>query len=32
VAGLFGNLNWMVLVIPAAILVLALSLYFMKKD
>jgi hypothetical protein len=31
VAGLFGQLNWIVLVIPSAILVLALSLYFMKK-
>jgi len=31
VAGLFGQLNWMVLVIPTAILVLAVSLHFMKK-
>jgi uncharacterized membrane protein YqhA len=31
VSGLFGDLNWSVLVIPSAILVLALSLYFMKK-
>jgi uncharacterized membrane protein YqhA len=31
VTGLFGDLNWTVLVIPTAILVLALSLYFMKK-
>ena len=32
VSGLFGQLNWTVLVTPAAILVLALSLYFMKKS
>ena len=31
VAGLFGKLEWTVLVLPAAILVLAVSLYFMKK-
>ena len=31
VAGLLGNLDWRVLVTPSAILVLALSLYFMKK-
>jgi uncharacterized membrane protein YqhA len=31
VSGLFGQLDWMVLMIPGAILVLALSLYFMKK-
>ena len=32
VAGLFGKLEWTVLILPAAILVLALSLYFMKKS
>jgi uncharacterized membrane protein YqhA len=31
VAGLVGQISWMVLVIPAAILLLALSLFFMKK-
>ena len=31
VAGLFGKLEWTVLILPAAILVLAVSLYFMKK-
>ncbi len=32
VSGLFGQLDWTVMVIPSAILVLALSLYFMKKS
>ena len=31
VAGLVGQLSWSVLIIPAAILLLALSLFFMKK-
>jgi uncharacterized membrane protein YqhA len=31
VAGLFGKLEWTVLILPTAILVLAVSLYFMKK-
>jgi uncharacterized membrane protein YqhA len=31
VAGLFGQVAWSVLVIPAGILVLALSLFFMKR-
>ena len=31
VAGLFGTLEWSALLMPAAILILALSLFFMKK-
>ena len=31
-AGLFTKLDWMALVTPAAILVLSLSLYFMKRE
>jgi uncharacterized membrane protein YqhA len=31
VAGVFGKLDWTVLLTPVAILILALSLYFMKK-
>jgi hypothetical protein len=31
VAGLFGKLEWTVLILPVAILILAVSLYFMKK-
>ena len=31
VTGLFGQVSWSVMVIPAAVLVLALSLFFMKK-
>jgi uncharacterized membrane protein YqhA len=31
VAGLVGKVDWSVLVIPAAILILSMSLYFMKK-